>query len=164
VVFSKAREAAMQKTGGHYPAPPAALDAVHEGYARGVEAGLREEARRFGDLAVSDVSRELVYLFYATTALKKDDPALPRPTPVRQLAVVGAGFMGAGIAAVAARRGTPVRLKDADLARVAKGVDAVHGILGEALAKRRASRLEVAEQRALVTAPPSGPGCAAPTS
>ena len=151
VVFSKAREAAMQKTGGHYPAPPAALDAVHEGYARGVEAGLREEARRFGDLAVSDASRELVYLFYATSALKKDDPALPRPAPVRQLAVVGAGFMGAGIAAVAARRGTPVRLKDADLARVAKGVDAVHGILGEALAKRRASRLEVAEQRALVT-------------
>jgi 3-hydroxyacyl-CoA dehydrogenase/enoyl-CoA hydratase/3-hydroxybutyryl-CoA epimerase len=60
--------------------------------------------------------------------------------------------MGAGIAAVAARRGTPVRLKDADLARVAKGVDTVHGLLGEALAKRRATRLEVAEQRALVTA------------
>jgi len=100
---------------------------------------------------VSDVSRELVFLFYATTALKKADPALPPPAPVGQLAVVGAGFMGAGIAAVAARRGTPVRLKDADLTRVARGIDAVHGILGEALAKRRATRLEVAEQRALVT-------------
>jgi 3-hydroxyacyl-CoA dehydrogenase/enoyl-CoA hydratase/3-hydroxybutyryl-CoA epimerase len=151
VVFSKAREQALAKTRGHYPAPPAALDAVHEGFARGVEAGLREEARRFGELAVSDVSRELVYLFFATTALKKDDPALPPPGPVRQLAVVGAGFMGAGIAAVAARRGTPVRLKDADLARVARGIDAVSGILGEALAKRRATRLEVTEQRALVT-------------
>lgn len=151
VVFSKAREQALRKTGGHYPAPPAALDAVHEGYARGIEAGLREEARRFGALAVSDVSRELVHLFHATTALKKDDPDLPPPTPVRQLAVVGAGFMGAGIAAVAARRGTPVRLKDADLARVARGIDTVAGILGEALARRRATRLEVAEQRALVT-------------
>ncbi len=151
VVFSKAREQAMKKTRGHFPAPPAALDAVHEGYARGVAAGLRDEARRFGELAASDVSRELVFLFYATTALKKDDPALPPPAPVRQLAVVGAGFMGAGIAAVAARRGTPVRLKDADLARVARGIDAVHGILGEALAKRRATKFEVAEQRALVT-------------
>jgi 3-hydroxyacyl-CoA dehydrogenase len=72
--------------------------------------------------------------------------------------------MGAGIAAVAARRGTPVRLKDADLARVAKGVDAVHGILGEALANggRRGSRWRSSARSS--PAPPSGPGCAAPTS
>lgn len=151
VVFSKAREAAIKKTRGHYPAPPAALDAVHEGYAHGRDAGLAEEARRFGQLAVGDVSRELVSLFFATTALKKDDPALPPPLPVRQLAVVGAGFMGAGIAAVAARRGTPVRLKDADLARVARGLAAVDAVLGKALAKRRVTRLEHAQQRALVT-------------
>jgi 3-hydroxyacyl-CoA dehydrogenase/enoyl-CoA hydratase/3-hydroxybutyryl-CoA epimerase len=151
VVFSKAREAAMKRTRGHFPAPPAALHAVHEGYAHGRDAGLREEARRFGELAAGDVSRELVYLFFATTALKKDDPALPPPRPVRQVAVVGAGFMGAGIAALAARRGTPVRLKDADLARVGKGLAAVDAVLGEALAKRRVTRLEHAQQRALVT-------------
>lgn len=151
VVFSKAREQAMKKTRGHFPAPPAALDAVHEGYAHGRDAGLAEEARRFGQLAAGDVSRELVYLFFATTALKKDDPALPPPHAVRQLAVVGAGFMGAGIAAVAARRGTPVRLKDADLPRVARGLAAVDAVLGEALAKRRVTRLEHAEQRALVS-------------
>jgi 3-hydroxyacyl-CoA dehydrogenase/enoyl-CoA hydratase/3-hydroxybutyryl-CoA epimerase len=60
--------------------------------------------------------------------------------------------MGAGIAAVAARRGTPVRLKDADVERVARGVAAVDAVLGEALAKRRVTRLEHAQQRALVTA------------
>jgi 3-hydroxyacyl-CoA dehydrogenase/enoyl-CoA hydratase/3-hydroxybutyryl-CoA epimerase len=152
VVFSKARESVARKSRGHYPAPPAALDVVHEGFARGVEAGLREEARRFGELAVSPESRELVYLFHATTALKKDagvEGASARP--VRALGVVGGGFMGAGIAAVAARQGTPVRLKDADPARVAKGIDAVRGILAEALQKKRVTRLELAQQQALVT-------------
>jgi 3-hydroxyacyl-CoA dehydrogenase/enoyl-CoA hydratase/3-hydroxybutyryl-CoA epimerase len=151
VVFSKARETVTRKTRGHYPAPLAALDVVHEGFARGVDAGLREEARRFGELAVSDVSRELVYLFFATTALKKDPGANAAPRPVRTLGVVGGGFMGAGIAAVAARTGTPVRLKDADGARVGQAIDTVRTSLAEALKKRRVTKLELAVQQALVT-------------
>ena len=152
IVFSQARERAVEKSGGHYPAPLAALDVVHDGYARGVEAGLREEARRFGELAVTDVSRELVFLFYATTALKKDPGVAGVDAHlVRQLAVLGGGFMGAGIAALAAKSGTPVRLKDADHARVAKGLDTVRAQLGEALKRKRATALEVASQRALVT-------------
>jgi 3-hydroxyacyl-CoA dehydrogenase/enoyl-CoA hydratase/3-hydroxybutyryl-CoA epimerase len=143
----------LKKTAGHYPAPLAAIEAVHDGYAHGREAGFRQEARRFGELAVSEVSRELVYLFHATTALKKDDAAFAgaEPRPVRQLAVVGAGFMGSGIAALAARRGTPVRLKDGDLARVARGLDAVRNTLRDAVRRRRATALEVAQQQALVT-------------
>ncbi len=152
IVFSRAREQVVKKTGGHYPAPLAALEAVHDGYAHGRDAGLKQEARRFGELAVTSASRELVYLFHATTALKKDDGVGGgEPLPVRQLAVVGAGFMGTGIAALAARRGTPVRLKDGDLARVAKGIDAVRTILRGALVRRRATALEVRAQQALVT-------------
>ncbi|MDF1503936.1 3-hydroxyacyl-CoA dehydrogenase NAD-binding domain-containing protein [Roseisolibacter sp. H3M3-2] len=151
VVFSKAREGVTRKTRGHFPAPLAALDVVHEGYARGLEAGLREEARRFGELAAGPVSRELVYLFHATTALKKDPGADAAARPVRALGVIGGGFMGAGIAAVAARQGTPVRLKDADLPRVAQGLDTVRGILAEALARKRVTRPELAQQQALVT-------------
>nr|MDQ6924965.1 enoyl-CoA hydratase-related protein [Candidatus Eremiobacteraeota bacterium] len=98
IIFSRAREQVVKKTGGHYPAPLAALDAVHDGYAHGRDAGLKQEARRFGELAVSSVSRELVYLFHATIALKKDDSATDgtEPRPVRQLGVIGAGFMGEG--------------------------------------------------------------------
>ena len=153
IVFSRAREQVVRKTGGHYPAPLAALDAVHDGYAHGRDAGLKQEARRFGELAVTSVSRELVYLFHATTALKKDDSASggARPRRVRQLGVVGGGFMGAGIAALAARRGTPVRLKESDLPRVARALDTVRSTLREALARRRATALDVAVQQALVT-------------
>ena len=126
---------------------------MHDGYVQGRDAGLKLEARRFGELAVSPVSRELVYLFHATTALKKDVSATGgvRPHPVRLLGVVGAGFMGSGIAALAARRGTAVRLKDGDLARVAKGMQAVRTLLRDALRRRRATAAEVGAQQALVT-------------
>ena len=71
VVFSyrQAKEQALRKTRGHYPAPLAALEAVKAGFDGGAERGYEEEARRFGELAVSDVSRQLVFLFFATTAL-----------------------------------------------------------------------------------------------
>ncbi len=39
VVFSAATKRVMKKTGGHYPAPLAALEAIEHGLKRGVEAG-----------------------------------------------------------------------------------------------------------------------------
>jgi len=45
----------------------------------------------------------------------------------------------------------PVRLRDTDLPRVARGLKAVAGILGEGARRRGASRLEVERQRALVS-------------
>src|SRR5205807_2697510 len=80
--------------------------------------------RLFGQLAVTDVSRKLVQIFFATTQLKKDFglPNAPPPTAVQRLGIVGAGFMGSGIAGTAiVQAGVDVRMKDADLPRVAKG-------------------------------------------
>jgi 3-hydroxyacyl-CoA dehydrogenase/enoyl-CoA hydratase/3-hydroxybutyryl-CoA epimerase len=70
LVYRMARKQLLSKTGGHYPAPLAALDTVRVGLSRGMEAGLAYEALRFGELAVTDVSRNLVGIFFATTALK----------------------------------------------------------------------------------------------
>ena len=153
IIFRKAREGVLAKTHGHYPAPLAAIAAVQAGYSHGADAGYREEARAFGELAVSDVSRQLVFLFFATTALKKDPgvsfPA-PEPRPVRTLAVLGAGFMGAGIASIAAQQGTSVRLKDTDAARVGRGMAAVSDVLRERLKKKQITRLQYEDQLALV--------------
>jgi 3-hydroxyacyl-CoA dehydrogenase/enoyl-CoA hydratase/3-hydroxybutyryl-CoA epimerase len=149
IVFKKAREGVMSKTHGHYPAPLAALAAVQAGYEGGDELGYRMESRSFGELAMSDVARELMFLFFATTALKKDpgvDGRPPRPREVETLGVLGAGFMGAGIASVAVQQGTPVRLKDTDLARVGKGISAVNDVLRERLEKKQITRLQYEDQ------------------
>jgi 3-hydroxyacyl-CoA dehydrogenase/enoyl-CoA hydratase/3-hydroxybutyryl-CoA epimerase len=153
VVFKKARESVMQKTHGHYPAPLAALDAVHAGYARGLEGGLREEARLFGEMAATAVSRQLVFLFFASSALKKDpgvEPPAPPPREVHKLGVLGAGFMGAGIASVAVQQGTLVRLKDTDTARVGKGLAAISSVIEERLSRKQITRQQFDDYLSLV--------------
>ena len=152
LVFSRARAGVVAKTSGNYPAPLAAIDAVRAGYELGVDRGYAEEARLFGDMAVSEVSRQLVYLFFATTALKKDPgTTVPvAPLPVKKLGVLGAGFMGAGIASVAAMQGTIVRLKDAEYARVAKGLKGVSEVLGERVQKKQVTRRQYEDQLTLV--------------
>ena len=153
IVFKKAREGVLAKTHGHYPAPLAAIVAVQAGYEKGGDAGYREEARAFGEMAVSEVSKQLVFLFFATTALKKDPgvrPPAPDPTPVGTLGIIGAGFMGAGIASVAVQQGTPVRLKDTDTARVGKGIASVNEVLKERLKKKQVTRAQYEDQLTLV--------------
>lgn len=155
LVYRMARKSVLARTGGHYPAPLSALQAVRTGLERGMRAGLVDEHRRFGELAVSPVSRKLVQIFFATTALKKDDgvaPGTATPRPVRRLGVVGAGFMGAGIAGTAvAQAAVEVRMKDADLPRVGKGLKAGAAVLDGRLKRRRITREEHLRSTALLS-------------
>ena len=155
LVLKRARAMTLKQTGGHYPAPLAALDAVRYSLANGMEQGLEHEAELFGQMAVTDVSRRLVEIFFATTALKKDPGvAAPAPEPrrVERLAVLGAGFMGSGIAALAAGHGgVPVRLKDAELARVGAGLRAAADLVFDRVRRRSITRREGARQLALVS-------------
>jgi 3-hydroxyacyl-CoA dehydrogenase / enoyl-CoA hydratase / 3-hydroxybutyryl-CoA epimerase len=144
LIYKTAREQVLKRTGGHYPAPLAALEVVRVGLEHGITAGLSEEHRTFGELAVGDVSRKLVQLFFASNALKKDDgipPGSATPRQVRRLGIVGAGFMGAGIAGTAVLNvEVDTRLKDAELTRVGKGLKAATTILSERLERRRLTR------------------------
>jgi len=154
LVFRAARKQVLAKTGGNYPAPLAALEAVEYGLKHGIQKGLKREAELFGQLAVTDVSRKLVQIFFATTALKKDFGVAnpPPPADVGRLGVVGAGFMGSGIAGTAvAQAGVDVRMKDADLPRVAKGLAAAREILDDRLTRRRITKYEHARLVALLS-------------
>jgi len=152
LVFRMARKQVLKQTRGNYPAPLAALEAVQYGLRHGVPEGLKREAQLFGQLAVTDVSRKLVQIFFATTQMKKDFgiPNPPPPGTVRRLGVVGAGFMGAGIAGTAvAQAGVDARMKDADLPRVAKGIASARHILDHR--RRRIDKFEYARLVALLS-------------
>ncbi|MDP9204018.1 MAG: fatty acid oxidation complex subunit alpha FadJ [Gemmatimonadota bacterium] len=161
IVLRKAREQTLAKSRGHYPALIAAIDAVAAGYDKGAPYGYREESRRFGEMAMTDVSKQLIFLFFATNELKKDPgvdpeqfPSLPvsafEPLPVDKVAIIGAGFMGAGIASIAVQHGSLVRLKDADHARVAKGYAAVRDVLKERLTKKQITKVQYSDYMALI--------------
>jgi 3-hydroxyacyl-CoA dehydrogenase/enoyl-CoA hydratase/3-hydroxybutyryl-CoA epimerase len=155
IVYRKAREQVEQKTGGNYPAPLRAIEVVSTSLASGMAKGLEAEAQAFGELAMTDVSRRLVEIFFATTALKKDDgvpPGSGRGRPVRRIGIVGSGFMGAGIAGTAVlNAGVEVRLKDADLARVGAGLRTATDILSGQLKRKRMTRFEFERKRAYLS-------------
>src|ERR1019366_1646429 len=73
LVYRKAKEQVLKKTGGHYPAPVRAIEVVRTALEHGLTRGLDAEAQAFGELAMTDVSRRMVEIFFATTELKKDD-------------------------------------------------------------------------------------------
>ena len=154
LVFRRARAETLEQSRGQYPAPLAALDAVATGLSKGIEAGFREEARLFGEMAATDVSKQLIFLFFATNELKKDSGvsgSAPPPLPVERIGILGAGFMGAGIASVAAQTGTLVRIKDADPQRVAKGLAAIRGVLAERYKRRHITKQQLDDELSLVT-------------
>ena len=144
VVFSQARRMTAAKARGNYPALPAAMDVIKAGYAQG-HAAFALEAKVFGEMAMTAVSRQLVQIFFATTALKKDtgvEGGGPAAAEVSRFAVLGTGFMGAGIAAVAAQNGIAVRFKDVAHDAVGRGLAAVRDVLRERL-KRKIGRAHV---------------------
>jgi 3-hydroxyacyl-CoA dehydrogenase/enoyl-CoA hydratase/3-hydroxybutyryl-CoA epimerase len=153
LVARMARKAVLKKTLGNYPAQPRAIEVVKLALDEGPAAGYRAEHQAFGELAVTDVSRKLVGLFFADTALKKEDPAPGvAPRTVRRLGVLGAGFMGAGIAGTAVTQAeVEARMKDADLKGVGRGIKAATGIVEGRLAKRRISKHEAERLRGLIS-------------
>jgi len=155
ILFREARRKLLKKSGGHYPAPEKALDAVKHGYDKGFTRGLEREARAFGDLAVSDVSKRLIDIFFATTALKKDsgvdDPSV-KPRKVERVGVLGGGLMGSGIAFVTVGAGLPVRVREKDDLAAAKAFGNVRALLDERVKRRSIDKVERQATMRLLTA------------
>ncbi|SEL68284.1 3-hydroxyacyl-CoA dehydrogenase / enoyl-CoA hydratase / 3-hydroxybutyryl-CoA epimerase [Stigmatella aurantiaca] len=156
LLFDQARKQLLKKTRGHYPAQEKALKAVRVGVVSGRQAGLETEARLFGELVVSDVSQRLVELFFATTALKKENgTANPqvKAREVKKVGVLGGGLMGGGIAYVSsALQGVPVRVKDKDDLGAGRALKQVQSILDERVKKRSLTGREATAKMALVSA------------
>jgi 3-hydroxyacyl-CoA dehydrogenase/enoyl-CoA hydratase/3-hydroxybutyryl-CoA epimerase len=163
IVFKQAREMTLKKSRGQYPALLAALDAVAAGYDGPRAKGYAEEARLFGEMAATAVSKELVFLFFATTSLKKDSGVAgeaPEPLKVQRVGVLGTGFMGAGIAAITAQQNVPVRFKDAKHEAVLRGMTAVRDVLKDGFVKKRITRQQFDDQMSLVSGTTSYDGFA----
>jgi 3-hydroxyacyl-CoA dehydrogenase/enoyl-CoA hydratase/3-hydroxybutyryl-CoA epimerase len=143
VLFDQARKQLHKQTRGNYPAQDAIIDVVRTGLERGFQAGLDAESKAFGELLVSPEAANLMSIFFATTALKKDtgvdDPSV-KPREINRVGMLGAGLMGAGIAYVTtAVAKIPVRLKDRDDKGVMAGLRYIRGIIDGRVKRKRLS-------------------------
>lgn len=113
-IYTKAKADLKEKTKGHYPAAMMALDAVRTALRTELKDGLEEEAKFFGEAAVTSVSKSLIHLFNTTTELKSDS-GIDTDAKAKQIthaAVVGGGLMGSGITTVLSDVGVRTRVKD----------------------------------------------------
>ncbi|RKH46068.1 fatty acid oxidation complex subunit alpha FadJ [Corallococcus sicarius] len=156
VLFDQAKKALLKKTRGKYPAQEKALQVIRVGLESGRKAGLEAEAKAFGELVFTDVSRRLVEIFFATTALKKENgtanPSV-KPREVKKVGVLGGGLMGGGIAYVAGvLQGVPVRVKDRDDAGAGRALKQVQTVLDERVKRRSLTHREASAKLSNISA------------
>lgn len=109
--FAGFRRAVRIKTKGRYPAHARVLDVIQFGLDHGIEKGLSQEAKAFAELAVSDISRNLVSLYFSTefarsSALSGSDTA--GMDSIKTVGIIGGGLMGVSLSKLAAREGVKV--------------------------------------------------------
>ena len=109
-----------KNTKGKYPAPYAILDVLSNNAGKSKESHLEDEANQFVKLAQTPESAALIGIFQGMSEVKKHDFGKPK-RPVKNIGVLGAGLMGAGIAEVSLNGGYRVFMKDKDPAGVARG-------------------------------------------
>ena len=153
-IYSKAKSDLRDKTKGKYPAPMYALDAVRTALRTDLKEGLEEEARLFGEAAVSSVSKSLIHLFNITTELKSDSGIEGKAEPVKVVnaGVVGGGLMGSGIATVLSDVGVRARVKDISEETLAKTYQYVDKYLKRKVKRRHYTEFERDVRLSRVTA------------
>ncbi len=137
----------LGRTGGHYPAPPAILETILSGTSLPAEEAGRLESAAFATLARTPVAAQLLRVFRSgernrrDSGIGGDEQIATDETPASMTtpAVVGAGIMGAGIAASHLRAGFSVTLVDVNAQTLAAGVP---GILDEAAWDRATKRTD----------------------
>jgi len=144
IIYGKARAGVLKQTSGHYPAPIKALEVVKAGLATNLDRGLEIEAAAFADLVVTDEAKRLMGIFFMKTDCDSRATALAKTShPVDRVGVLGAGFMGAGIAQLLAHKGVQVWLKDRDDAGVARGLKQCHDLFYGLVKRRKYKPMEL---------------------
>lgn len=154
--FLEATTAALilGRTGGHYPAPLAALQTILQGCDLPADEAAVGESEAFSRLARTPVARQLVRVFRlrqqnrraSGVASASGAAAAEQPAVVERPAVIGAGIMGAGIVARHLRSGFTTTLVDIDADALGR---AVPGILDEAAWDRQLGAADPVRSRGL---------------
>lgn len=144
-----------KETADNYPAARAILQSVYEGLQLPMDLALRVESRYFANILRSPQAAAMIRsLFLSKGELEKGarrPPGVPA-SKLKTIGVVGAGFMGAGIAYVTALAGMDVVLVDRDQDAADKGKAFSHKLVSDQVMKGRAKTADRDALLARITA------------
>ncbi len=150
-----------KETNDNYPGARAIVKCVYEGLLLPIDAALRVEQRYFASvLQTTEAAMMIRSLFVSMQDLGKGArrPKNVPPTKIETVGVVGAGFMGAGIAHAAAKAGIKVVLIDRDQASADKGRAHSQGLMEKLVGQGRATKAEAEAVLGRITATPDFDG------
>ncbi|MBM3528066.1 MAG: 3-hydroxyacyl-CoA dehydrogenase [Alphaproteobacteria bacterium] len=142
MTFPAANAIYRRETYDNYPAARAILQVVYEGLLLPFDRALTVESRYFAKVLRSPEAAAMIRsLFVSMQDLNKGArrPANVAPTQLRKVGIIGAGFMGAGIASVSAQAGIDVVLIDRDQESADKGKAGIQKSLTDQVNKGRAT-------------------------
>jgi 3-hydroxyacyl-CoA dehydrogenase / enoyl-CoA hydratase / 3-hydroxybutyryl-CoA epimerase len=148
VVFQQAKSNVMSKTRGNYPAPLRILEVVEKGWGQSRSKALDLEAKAFGELWSTPESKNLVGLFFLNEDAKRDtgvalgSDAVKNLPKIEEVAVLGAGVMGGGIASQSASKGMRTLVKDINWDSVSKGLAHAQKLASDSLKRKRITKVE----------------------
>ena len=122
LIDKMARKKVREKTEGHYPAPLALIDVMHESFGTPLSEGLSVERAAITKLVLTPESKNLVNLFLISERLKDEMFSAETPRTISHAAVVGTGTMGSGIAWALDNQKIDVRLKVRKASSAAKAM------------------------------------------
>uniref|UniRef100_A0AAY4DE41 Trifunctional enzyme subunit alpha, mitochondrial n=1 Tax=Denticeps clupeoides TaxID=299321 RepID=A0AAY4DE41_9TELE len=134
-IYNMVTKKVMGQTKGLYPAPLKIIECVQTGIEKGTTAGSLAESVNFGNLAMTSESLALRGLYHGQVACKKNNFGSPA-RDVKNLAVLGAGLMGAGIAQVTVDKSVRTILKDTTVEGLTRGQQQVYKGLNDKTKKK----------------------------
>jgi 3-hydroxyacyl-CoA dehydrogenase / enoyl-CoA hydratase / 3-hydroxybutyryl-CoA epimerase len=157
MVWPAANAIYRRETYDNFPGARAILKCVYEGLQVPMDTALRIESRYFANVLRQPQAQAMIRsLFVSLGALGKGlrRPAGVPPTVLKKVGVLGAGFMGAGIAYVSAQAGFDVVLIDRDQEAADKGKAHSHALMTGLVNKGRATSAQRDALLAKITATP----------
>jgi 3-hydroxyacyl-CoA dehydrogenase/enoyl-CoA hydratase/3-hydroxybutyryl-CoA epimerase len=140
-IWPPANAIARRETYDNYPAVRAILSSVYEGLQLPMDLALRVESRYFAKILRSTEAAMMIRSLFLSKGELEKGARRPKDVPastIRKIGVLGAGFMGAGIAYVTAQAGIEVVLLDRDIEAAEKGKAYSHKLMTDQIMKGRA--------------------------
>src|SRR5260370_35608571 len=145
MTFPAANAIYRRETYDNYPAARAIMQVVYEGLQLPMDAALRVESRWFAKILRSPEAAAMIRTLFVSMQELNKGARRPKDVPASKLTaigIIGAGFMGAGVAYVTALAGLNVVLIDRDQEAADKGKAHSAKLMTDQVSKGRATASE----------------------